>query len=150
MNDEEQIKVDNIGPIVRWEKPQGWKSPLFVLSTQLENKIIEYHMSSTEFTNEYKESLKKSVFVDNLEEFFTQPPPITTRTRSKGTQKRKSIPDSDSDYDDSKYKDPSSDEDFLPSAKKSKYSKVSFVKAKLVLKGSILTIFIGLSPKQIL
>ena len=41
-NEEEQIKVDRIGPLVMWEKPQGWKSPLFVVSTQLENKIIQY------------------------------------------------------------------------------------------------------------
>merc|ERR1719495_2159201 len=79
-------------------------------------------MSSTEFTDEYKESLKKSVFVDNLEEFFT-PPPIITTTRPKRNHKRKSTPDSDSDYDVPNYKDPSSDEDFSPSAKKSKYSK---------------------------
>ena len=106
-------------------------------------------MSSTEFTDEYKESLKKSVFVDNLEEFFTPPPPIITTTRPKRNHKRKSLPDSDSDYDVPNYKDPSSDEDFSPSAKKSKYSKVSFVKAKFVLKRPILTIFIGLNTQNI-
>ena len=129
MNDEEILQVDRIGPLVSWEKPHGWKSPLVVMSTQLEGKIIEYHMSSDEFTDEYKEALKTSIMVEN---FFVSPAPQKV---TKKATKRKSTTyyDSDKGSEDedysptkSKYKEDSSDDDFEPASKKNKSSKVSF------------------------
>ena len=98
MNEEEILQVDRIGPLDSWKKPHGWKSPLLVLSTQLEGKLIEYHMSSEEFTDEYKEALKTSVMVQN---FFKV---------TKEASKRKSCPNHDSD-------------NFEPARKKNKSSK---------------------------
>ena len=129
MNEEEILQVDRIGPLVSWEKPHGWKSPLVVMSTQLEGKIIEYHMSSDEFTDEYKEALKTSIMVEN---FFDSPVPQKV---TKKATKRKSTTyyDSDKGSEDedysptkSKYKEDSSDDDFEPASKKNKSSKVSF------------------------
>ena len=54
------------------------------MSTQLEGKIIEYHMSSDEFTDEYKEALKTSIMVEN---FFDSPVPQKV---TKKASKRKS------------------------------------------------------------
>mgnify|MGYP001385033240 CR=1 FL=1 len=84
----------------------GWKSPLVVMSTQLEGKIIEYHMSSDEFTDEYKEALKTSIMVEN---FFDSPVPQKV---TKKATKRKSTTYYDSDKG-------SEDEDYSPT--KSKY-----------------------------
>ena len=99
------------------------------MSTQLEGKIIEYHMSSDEFTDEYKEALKTSIMVEN---FFDSPVPQKV---TKKATKRKSTTyyDSDKGSEDedysptkSKYKEDSSDDDFEPASKKNKSSKVSF------------------------
>ena len=125
MKDEEILQVDRIGPLVSWEKPHGWKSPLVVMSTQLEGKIIEYHMSSDEFTDEYKEALKTSIMVEN---FFDLPQKATKKaTKRKSTTYYDSDKGSeDEDYSPTKYKEDSSDDDFEPASKKNKSSKVSF------------------------
>ena len=41
--------VENIGPLVEWKKPFGIKSPLIVMSTEVENKVIKYHIHSNDF-----------------------------------------------------------------------------------------------------
>lgn len=110
-NHEEQLKVDRIGPLVSWEKPLGWKSPLIVLSTELEGKTIKYHILSTEFTKEYKEALQKCIFV---ERYWNSKPWM----KRQPTKRNSRSVNYDSDFEDS------SDEDFLLPSKKKKTTKV--------------------------
>ena len=113
------MKVDKIGPLVRWEKPNGWKDPLVVISTQLQGKIIEYHTS--DFSQNYKEALKKAIHVETP--VFEETP----KRESKKSKRKSTYNDSDDDYTPKKYKsDASSDEDFSPGNRKNKTSKVSF------------------------
>ena len=111
------MKVDKIGPLVRWEKPNGWKDPLVVISTQLQGKIIEYHTS--DFSQNYKEALKKAIHVKTP--VFEETP----KRESKKSKRKSTYNDSDDDYTPKKYKsDASSDEDFSPGSRKNKTSKV--------------------------
>ena len=108
--DQKIENVENIGPLVEWKKPFGIKSPLIVMSTEVENKVIKYHIHSNDFTNEYQEALQKSIFVDTISK------PKTWMIAKK--RKSRCI---DSDFEDSSE---CSDDDFiLPQRKKMKIAK---------------------------
>ena len=115
------MKVDKIGPLVRWEKPLGWKDPLVVISTQREGKIIEYHTS--DFSDNYQEALKRAIHVENP--VFDDAP----KKESKKSKRKSTYTDSDDEFIPKKYRhksDASSDEDFAPANRKNKSAKVSF------------------------
>ena len=57
-----QLKVHKIGPLISWSKPYGKRSTLFVLKTDLQ----EYQLDSKEFSEDYSDALKNARFVENF------------------------------------------------------------------------------------
>ena len=124
-----QLKVHKLGPLLSWSKPNGWKSTSIVLKTALQ----EYQLDSTEFSNDYSAALKNAKFVEN---FFGSLPqnnepvnstPVTNVTKQKKKPKplyleETEFVDLDEEISPAKRrKRHSSDEDFTPIKKSAKY-----------------------------
>ena len=82
-NDENpQLKVHKIGPLMSWSKPYGKRSTLIILKTALQ----EYQLDSKEFSEDYSAALRNARFVENFfgslpqNNVSQQKSPVTTVT----------------------------------------------------------------------
>ena len=57
-----QLKVHKIGPLISYCKPYGKRSTLFILKTDLQ----EYQLDSKEFSKDYSDALKNARYVENF------------------------------------------------------------------------------------
>ena len=115
------MEVDRIGPLRQWDKPEGWNSPIMVISTNLEGKKINYQFDSIKnFSDIYQEAIGKSKYVPN---FFDNQSKSNKPKKPKllGPKSKRKFISNDSEDDDFKSKDDeySSDEDYSPRSKKS-------------------------------
>jgi len=96
IDDTETLAVDRIGPLTGWRRPDDGvhRSTTLVLTTCLDGTDVEYHVDCNEFSQVYKDALKKEQLYKNFAKVLnsvstsnlTQPKPKSIMTDLKPTK----------------------------------------------------------------